>query len=113
MQIIDVHAHWFAPEWVELLEREANANGATMGRNDQGWSTIAIPGVALVQSFPSDMMDLDFMIKAMDAAGIDLRVFSLTNPMINWAPPEFGVRLAPPPHQRVGAAHPNKPPRLP
>ncbi|MBI1990393.1 MAG: hypothetical protein HYS65_11825, partial [Betaproteobacteria bacterium] len=65
-----------------------------MGRNDQGWSTIAIPGVALVQSFPSDMMDLDYMIGEMDAAGIDLRVFSLTNPMLNWAPPEFGVRLA-------------------
>ncbi len=94
MQAIDVHAHWFAPEWVELLEREASANGATMGRNEKGWSTIAIPGVALVSSFPPDMVDLDYMIREMDAAGIAVRVFSLTNPMVNWAPSAFGVRLA-------------------
>ena len=112
MQVIDTHAHWFAPEWVELLEREANANGAAMGRNDKGWSTIAVPGVALVSSFPSDMMDLDFMIKAMDAAGIDLRIFSLTNPMINWAPPEFGVRLARAYNDACAAAYAKYPQRF-
>ena len=94
MPVIDTHAHWFAPEWVQLLEREAEANGAKMAKNDKGHSTIAIPGVALVSSFPPDMVDLDFMINAMDAASIDIRVFSLTNPMINWAPAAFGVRLA-------------------
>jgi len=94
MSVVDVHAHWFAPEWVELLEREGNANGAKMGKNDKGVSTITIPGVALVSSFPPDMVDLDRMVKAMDEAGIDIRLFSLTNPMINWAPPEFGARLA-------------------
>jgi aminocarboxymuconate-semialdehyde decarboxylase len=94
MPVIDLHAHWFAPEWVELLEREAGANGAEMGKNERGVSTIAIPGVALVSSFPPDMVDLDYMVKAMDEAGIDVRLFSLTNPMINWAPPEFGLRLA-------------------
>jgi aminocarboxymuconate-semialdehyde decarboxylase len=94
MSVIDVHAHWFAPEWVELLEREAGANGAKMGKNEKGVSTIAIPGVALVSSFPPDMMDLDYMVRAMDEAGIDLLLFSLTNPMINWAPADFGARLA-------------------
>src|SRR5262245_25046341 len=94
MPVIDVHAHWFAPEWVALLEREADANGARMGKNEKGGSTIAIAGVARVSSFPPDMVDLEYMVGAMDEAGLDLRLFSLTNPMINWAPPEFGVRLA-------------------
>jgi len=94
MSAVDVHAHWFAPEWVDLLEREADANGARMGRNDRGHSTISIPGVALVSSFPPDMMDLDWMVRAMDEAGIAVRLFSLTNPMVNWATPEFGARLA-------------------
>ena len=94
MSVIDVHAHWFAPEWVQLLEREGATNGATIGKNERGWSTIAIPGVALKSSFPPDMMDLDYMVKAMDGAGIDVRLFSLTNPMVNWAPPEFGLKLA-------------------
>jgi aminocarboxymuconate-semialdehyde decarboxylase len=94
MSVIDLHAHWFAPEWVELLEREAGANGAKIGKNEKGATTIAIPGVPLVSSFPPDMVDLDYLVKSMDEAGIDVRLFSLTNPMINWAPPEFGVRLA-------------------
>ena len=112
MQAIDVHAHWFAPEWVELLEREAGANGATIGRNDKGWSTIAIPGVALVSSFPPDMVDLDYMVKEMDAAGIAVRLFSLTNPMINWAPPAFGVRLAHAYNDACAAAYAKYPQRF-
>jgi aminocarboxymuconate-semialdehyde decarboxylase len=94
MQITDIHAHWFAPEWLALLEREADANGAKMGRNAHGDRTITLPGVALVSSFPRDMVDVATMIANMDAARVDLRLFSLTNPMINWAPPEFGAKLA-------------------
>lgn len=105
MKTTDVHAHWFAPEWVGLLEREAAANGAKMGRNAKGHSTIAIPGVALVSSFPPDMVDVPTMIANMDSAGIDIRVFSLTNPMINWAPPEFGLKLARAFNDACAAAH--------
>jgi len=94
MRAIDIHAHWFAPQWVDLLEREADANGAKIGRNDKGRTTLTIPGVAFVSRFPPEMMDVDYMVKAMDEVGIDVRLFSLTNPMINWAPPEFGARLA-------------------
>lgn len=94
MTVIDVHAHWFAPQWVQLLEREGDANGCTIGKTEQGHTSITIPGVALVSRFPPDMVDVDLMVKMMDEAGIDVRLFSLTNPMINWAPPEFGLRLA-------------------
>ena len=94
MTVIDVHAHWFAPQWVQLLEREGNANGCTIGKNDHGHTNIKIPGVALVSRFPPDMVDVDLMVKLMDEAGIDVRLFSLTNPMINWAPAEFGLQLA-------------------
>ena len=111
MHAIDVHAHWFAPEWVELLEREAGANGAQMGRNERG-RTITIPGVALVSAFPPDMMDLDIMITEMDAARLDTRVFSLTNPMINWAPPEFGLKLARAFNDGCAAAHRKFPQRF-
>jgi aminocarboxymuconate-semialdehyde decarboxylase len=94
MRAIDIHAHWFAPQWVELLEREPDAHGAKIGKNEKGATILTIPGVPLVSSFPPDMVDLDYMVKAMDEAGIAVRLFSLTNPMVNWAPPEFGARLA-------------------
>ena len=71
MKITDIHAHWFAPQWVALLEREADANGATMGRNAHGDVTITLPGVALVSSFPRDMVDVATLIANMDAARVD------------------------------------------
>lgn len=112
MRITDVHAHWFAKEWVELLEREAESHGAKMGRNAKGHTIITLPGVALVSSFPPDMVDLSTMIENMDAARVDVRLFSLTNPMINWAPPEFGLKLARTFNDACGAAHQRYPDRF-
>ncbi|MBI4194744.1 MAG: amidohydrolase [Betaproteobacteria bacterium] len=112
MPVTDVHAHWFPPEWIALLEEEGPANGARMGKNTRDWTTITLPGVALVSSFPPDMIDLETMIRAMDDAQIDVRVFSLTNPMVYWAPPEFGVRLSRAFNDACAAAHRKYPKRF-
>ncbi|MGZ9066800.1 MAG: hypothetical protein ACXW2I_15895, partial [Burkholderiales bacterium] len=112
MAAIDVHAHWFPPEWVALLEAEGNANGAKMGKNAKGWTNITIPGVALVSSFQPDMVDLDTMIAEMDRAAIDVRVFSLTNPMVYWAGPEFGLKLSRTWNDASSAAHTEHPDRF-
>lgn len=105
MPVTDVHAHWFPEAWIALLEEEGAANGAKMGKNSKGWTTITLPGVALVSAFPPDMIDLEVMIRAMDEANVDLRVFSLTNPMVYWAPPEFGARLSRAFNDACAAAH--------
>ena len=94
MRSIDVHAHWFPPEWVALLEKEGPDNGARMGRNAKGHVTIQLPGVALVSSFRPDMIDLGIMVKEMNDARVDVRALSLTNPMVYWAPPACGLRLS-------------------
>jgi aminocarboxymuconate-semialdehyde decarboxylase len=112
MSAIDVHAHWFPPEWIALLEEEGNANGAKMGRNAKGWTNMTIPGVALVSSFPPDMVDLATMMSEMDHAAIDVRVFSLTNPMVYWAPPEFGLKLSRAFNDACAAAHRKHPDRF-
>ena len=112
MPVTDVHAHWFPPEWVALLEDEGSANGARIGKNARGWTTITLPGVALVSSFQPDMIDLETMIRAMDEAAIDVRVFSLTNPMVYWAPPEFGARLSRVFNDACAAAHRRYPGRF-
>ena len=36
MPVIDAHAHWFPQPWIDLLLREGEANGATMGKNEKG-----------------------------------------------------------------------------
>ena len=112
MRITDVHAHWFAPEWVALLEREAPANGAKIARNDKGHASLQIPGVALVSSFPPDMVDLATVLENMRSARVDARLFSLTNPMVNWAPPEFGLKLARAWNDACSRAHERNPERF-
>jgi len=94
MKIIDAHAHWFPQPWIDLLLKEGEANGATMGRDGKGLVTIQLKGVALKSAFQADMVDLAVMKKSMDGAKVDVRALSLTNPMVYWAPPAFGLKLA-------------------
>jgi aminocarboxymuconate-semialdehyde decarboxylase len=112
MKVTDVHAHWFAPEWVALLEKDGPANGATIGRNEHGHTTIVLPGVALKSTFPPDMVDVGIMMQKMDEAGVDVRMFSLTNPMVNWAPPAFGLALSRAYNDACAAAHLKHPQRF-
>jgi aminocarboxymuconate-semialdehyde decarboxylase len=112
MPAIDTHAHWFPPEWIALLHAEGPANGATMGVNAKGHETIQLPGVALVSSFPTDMVDLDIMLRNMNAWKVDVRALSLTNPMVYWATPEFGLKLSRAWNDAIAAAHTAHPDRF-
>jgi len=43
--VIEIHAHWFPPEWVELIEAEGNQNGARVERTEQGLSLNLLRGI--------------------------------------------------------------------
>jgi aminocarboxymuconate-semialdehyde decarboxylase len=107
---IDVHAHWAAPEYVELLAREGAANGAKIGKNARGDVTFDMPG--LRQVFEPSRFDLEARLKAMDAAGVDMHALSLSNPMVYWAPPAFGARLCQAYNDALSAAHLRYPQRF-
>jgi len=94
MPITDLHAHWFPQPWIDLLWKEAEANGARMGRNGEGHPMIDIKGVPLKSVFRPDMVEPDIILKSMNGARVDVRALSLTNPMVYWAPPAFGLRLS-------------------
>src|SRR3954469_9545985 len=48
VKVIDVHSHWYPPEWLELVEKEATDNGATkIERNSRGFMVISIPGLGV------------------------------------------------------------------
>ena len=91
VRVIDIHAHWYPPEWVALLEREGDANGAKMGRNARGNVTASIPGLSV--SFQPQYIDIGTRLAAMDKAGVAMHALSLTQPMAFWAPPAFGLKL--------------------
>ncbi len=108
--VIDIHAHWFPPEWVELIEKEGPANGAKIARNDRGLVTFTVPGMAEI--LQPHFMDLAVRLKAMDESGVDIQALSLTVPMAYWAPAAFALRLAQVYNDACAAAHRQHPRRL-
>lgn len=112
MHVIDTHAHWYPQEFVSLLEKEAAANGAEMSRNAKGNPVFALPGILPVSAMAPDMIDLGIMVKAMDDRRIDAYALSLTNPMVYWAPPAFGLKLSQTWNDACAAAHDKYPQRF-
>ena len=110
VKVIDVHAHWYPPEWVALLEREGDANGAKMGRNQRGNVTIQIPGLTV--SFQPQYIDIGSRLAAMDKAGVAIHALSLTQPMAFWAPPAFGLKLCQTYNDACAALHQKHPDRF-
>ena len=92
MPVIDTHTHFFPQEWISLLEREGPSNGAKIGKNEKGAVTFAFPGIN--QVFAKPFVDLGIRLQAMDREGIDVHALSLTTPMVYWASPAFGLKLA-------------------
>jgi aminocarboxymuconate-semialdehyde decarboxylase len=102
---IDTHAHWYPPEWVDLIAREGAANGAEVGKNDKGQVTLKAPGIALRPQFIPSYVDIPTRLKLMDEGRVDMHALSLTSPMVYWAPPEFGLKLSQAFNDACSAAH--------
>ena len=109
---IDTHAHWFPPEWVELIAREGAANGAQVGKNEQGEVTFAAPGITLKPRFKPPYVEIVVRLKLMDEGRVDMHALSLTSPMVYWAPPEFGLKLSQAFNDACAAAHQKYPQRF-
>ncbi len=90
--VIDTHAHWFPTEWVELLLKDGPANGAETGRNAQGNVTFRVPGIR--SDFKPHYIDPEIRLEKMNGQGVDVQALSLTQPMVYWAPPAFGLALS-------------------
>jgi len=102
---IDTHAHWFPPEWVELIRTEGVKHGAKILRHERGHELVQAPGVALKGNFLPTYVELSERLKLMDAARVDMHALSLTSPMVYWAPPEFGLKLSQVYNDACAAAH--------
>ena len=94
MKVIDTHAHWYPREFIDLLDREAAAHGGKMTRNEKGVPVFALPNVQPHSAMPPIMVEPALILEEMDKRGIRTCVPSLTNPMVYWAPPAFGLKLA-------------------
>jgi aminocarboxymuconate-semialdehyde decarboxylase len=91
---IDVHAHFFPESFLRLIEVEGASNGARIERTPRGPVIVVdgMPGTGL--SLDPTYWDLDRRVRAMTRQGVQVHALSLTAPMVYWAAPELGVRLA-------------------
>ena len=79
--IIDVHTHMFTRRWLELLRASGDPYGVQVrpdGRDEifRGTTPVVFP--------QPGHFDYDLRIAAMDAAGIDISIVSLTCPNVYW-----------------------------
>ena len=110
VRVIDVHAHWYPPEWLALMEKEGDANGAKMSRNARGLLVATIPGLSVV--FQPQYTDIKTRLASMDKAGVAMHALSLTQPMAFWAPPAFGLKLCQTYNDACDALHAQYPDRF-
>jgi aminocarboxymuconate-semialdehyde decarboxylase len=111
--IIDAHAHWYPREFVSLLEKEGEANGAKMGRDARGNTVVqSVPGGTQTSVLRRNMIEPDLIIAEMDQRGVDMYALSMTNPMVYWAPPAFALKLSQAANDAGAAMHAKYPKRF-
>ena len=115
--VIDAHFHWYPQEFIELMIKEGPANGARIsGPNANGEYRAKVPGAdhyaAEGSSFNRAKTDFDVIFKAMDERRVDMYALTMTHPHLNWAPPEFGLKLARAYNDAASATHLKHPKRL-
>ena len=96
MTVIDVHTHMIPREWLDLLQREGGDYELKPTR--AGHMAIHLAGAPFVTLMP-EMFDYDLRLRAMDEAGVDIAVLSLTGPNVFWGTREASIKAA-----RIGNA---------
>jgi aminocarboxymuconate-semialdehyde decarboxylase len=113
VRIIDAHAHWYPSEFVTLMEKEGPENGARMGRDAAGNAVVqSVPGSTQTSVMRRNMVEVDLILKEMDERRVDLYALSMTNPMVYWAPPQFGLKLSQAVNDACAAVHLKYPQRF-
>ena len=100
--VVDIHAHWYPQEWLDLLARDGASQGATLERSG---SAYRIAAGKLVNAFTDEFVGLEARLEGMKRQGVDVHALSLTTPMVYWAAPAFGLALAQVYNDAASSAH--------
>ena len=109
MKTIDIHAHWYPPEWLRLFEKDGTKDGASLERKDGKYH---LKAKHITNAFDERFVDLDLRIKRMTEIGVDTHALSLTTPMVYWASPALGLALSQAFNDAASAAHRKYPTRF-
>src|SRR2546421_9660405 len=110
MRTIDIHAHWYPQEWLDVFEKDGAREGAALERVAGGGYRLKAKHIS--NAFDERFVVVDARVKAMDERRIDVHALSLTTPMVYWASPAFGLALSQAFNDAASAAHRKHPDRL-
>jgi aminocarboxymuconate-semialdehyde decarboxylase len=91
MTVIDVHTHMIPQAWLDLLT--SDGGDYELRKTRAGQTAIHLAGAPFVTLMP-EMFDYALRFKAMDAAGVDMAVLSLTGPNVFWGTHETSLKAA-------------------
>jgi aminocarboxymuconate-semialdehyde decarboxylase len=91
MKVIDVHTHMLNDAYLALLKK--HGGGYKVRKVVGGQTGIFKDGAPFMTLMPG-MFDYDLRIKAMDAAGVDMAVVTLTSPNVYWGSPKVSLAAA-------------------
>src|SRR5690606_19331484 len=90
---IDTHAHFFPPNYIDLIARHGGRCGTSVARDDKGQVFIQVGLLLRTGPIVPAFYDLDARLAEMDREGVDVHVLSLTQPMVYWADDQLGLDL--------------------
>jgi aminocarboxymuconate-semialdehyde decarboxylase len=93
--VIDAHMHWYPQAFVDLMIKKGPAHGAVMGEDDKGNPVvISVPDCTQRSVMRKTMTRMEDILQDMQKRKCDAYALSMTNPLVYWAPPAFGLELA-------------------
>ncbi|HEY6003792.1 MAG TPA: amidohydrolase family protein [Anaeromyxobacter sp.] len=108
--VIDLHAHFVSPGFLEAIEREGAPHGASILRN--GREPTMLVGGRPYGPITRHFRETRPRVAEMDRIGVDLQVLSLCPPMVYWADAPLACRLARQFNDDLAAAVSERPDRL-
>src|SRR3954470_16523469 len=109
MRAIDIHAHWYPKEWLEVFEKEGDREGAALERVPGGYR---LKAKQITNAFDERFVVVAERIAEMDKRRIGVHALSLTTPMVYWASPGLSLALSQAFNDAAAAAHKKHPQRL-
>src|SRR6266571_3314685 len=92
MRTIDIHAHWYPQEWLNVFAKDGAKEGAALERSADG--RYHLRAKHITNAFDERFVVVDERVSAMDRRRVDVHALSLTTPMVYWASPGLGVALS-------------------
>ena len=91
VKVVDVHTHMLNEEFLKLLRK--HGGGYKVKKVVGGQTGIFKDGAPFMTLMPG-MFDYDLRIQAMDAAGVDIAIVTLTSPNVYWGSPKISLEAS-------------------